>query len=442
MARFKIIVGGQSRLYDILDDSLTAGSAASNAIRIEQPDVADVHVMVWRTDDGVWVSPIAAAPLRVNGASATRHRLCHGDRVELGADCALEFVDLTARPAPISRPPTVNSTPVASANSPPSPRRDQPVTGGRLVVPSTKREASDRRSGREQREGARRKRESPQGPRWHLFTGLLLLAAAVVWIAIRLLSNSDGVKSADDLFALAETQLVRGNPEQALRTAQTAAERVDANDDLRRRIAVFAASIKATSLVAADASVLDLARQGLENLRVFERSYLAASPTLRPACREFVRAADTWRERYAAICERYPESAHMVQEAATLRARYAAAAQLDQPSDVEDVLFAARRATRLKRPRYRDAIATLDEFSARGGDPAVVERVRAYRAELVKSGRTWFDQELRQLKREWDRGRREAVLSEVDSLLADSVLDEWRAELESLVKRWKQESGR
>ncbi len=442
MARFKIIAGGQSRLYDILDDSLTAGSAASNAIRIEQPDVADVHAMVWRTDDGVWVSPIAAAPLRVNGESATRHRLCHGDRVELGVDCALEFVDPAARQAPVSRPATVSQKPVVPANAPPSLRRDKPTVGVRLVVPSAKREASDRRSAREQREDARRKRESPQGPRWHLFTGLLLLAAAVVWIAIRLLSSSVGVQSADDLFALAETQLVRGNPELALRTAQTAAERADGNDDLRRRIAAFEARIKQTSLVAADAPVLDLARQGLENLRVFERSYLAAAPTLRPACREFVRVADTWRERYAATCERYPESAPMVQEAAALRARYAAAAQLDQPDDVEDVLFAARRATRLKRPRYRDAIATLDEFSAQGGDPAVIERVRAYRAELVESGRAWFDQKLGQLRREWDRGRSDAVLSEVETLLADSVLDEWRAELESLAKRWKQESGR
>jgi hypothetical protein len=457
--RFKIIAGGQARLYDILDDALTAGSAVHNAIRLEHDDVAEVHVKVWRAEDGVWVGAVATAPLRVNGAPAARHRLRHGDRVELGAHCALEFIDAAAKPTAPKAAPAASraSKPAPSpAVSPPAAPRRQPTAAPpvrsaaaaehkgevKLVVPSAAREARERRSTRAHREEQRAQRHAPAGPRWHLITGLLLLSAAVVWVGAKLVSTSVGVKSAEDLLALAETQLTRGNPQAALQTAQTAAARSDASEELRRRITAFEGKIKQAAQVAADAPVLDLARQGLENLKVFEKSYLSATPTARPACREFVRIADAWHQRYATTCERYPDSQGLVQEAAALRARYAAHAQLDEPDNVDDVMFAARRATRLKRPRYRDAIAGLDAFLAKGGDAAVLARATTYRDELTQAGRAWFEAQLERMQREFDRGRSDAVLSEAEILLAECVLEEWKPELQAKVTRWKQQSGR
>ena len=434
MARFKIIAGGQSRIYDILDDSLTAGSAAGNAIRIQQDGVAGVHVRVWRASDGVWIAAVDAASVRVNGEPVTRHRLRHGDRIEFAAGCALEFVDpaeARADPKP-ARP--------APARAPEPERRAAPASrSARLVVPSSRREALERRGQRERRQA--RRRPEP-GPRWHLFSGLLLLSAAVVWIGVRVLSGSVGVKSAEDLFALAQSQLERGNPQLALQTAQGAASRAEASEDLRRRIAAFVAKIEAMSRAAVDAPLLDLARQGLANQRTFEKNWLGATPPPRPASREFVRLADTWQTRYAEVCERHPDARPMIAEVAELRARYVAAAQLDQPDDAEDVLFLVRRTTRLQRPRWREAVAALDAFLARGGDPAALERVRACRDEVVDKARAWFERTLDQLRREWDRGRLDAVLSEAELLLAEHVLDEQRAELEAQVRRWRQEAGR
>ncbi|MEZ5963890.1 MAG: FHA domain-containing protein [Planctomycetota bacterium] len=427
MARFKIIADGRAHLYDILEDALTAGSAPGNAIRLEEPGVAEVHARVWRDRDAVWVSPVAGARLTIDGKPVTQHRLRHGDRVALTPQLALEFLDpgsakREARPTqPVVRE-----------------RRDPPAD---LVVPSIGREASQRRVAQARREG-RRRPPAKAGPRWHLFSGLLLLSAAVIWISLRVLEGSIGGKSAEDLLALAETQLVRGNPQQAQQTAKSAAARAEGNADLQRRIAAFEARLEQATRAAADSALLENARKALENLKAFERIYLAPSPTSRPECREFVRIADDWREQYAAVCERHNETAGLVAEVAAMRARYAGAAKLDEQDDVEDVLFAARRATRLRRPRYRDAVRILDEFVARGGDPAAVERARAYRAEIVEDGRAWLDQKLVQLQREFERGRSDAVLSEVETLLSESILDDWRADLEAQARVWRQAAGR
>lgn len=460
MARFKIIAGGQSRLYDILDDTLTLGTAASNAVRLQQEGVAEVHAKVWRAADGLWVSPVDGASLRVNGETATRHRLRHGDLVELVDGLTLEFVDaagarpasgkVTPAPTRAPRPAASHAAPAAEDRFKPAPAAapeaaapTPPVSRAKLVVPSAAREARDRSAARTQREEAgRRGRPAPPGPRWHLVSGVVLLSVAVVWIGIRVLSDSLVAESAEDLMALAETQLERGNAQLALQTAQAAASRGTGGDAMRAKIAAFETKAKQAMQAAGDAPVLDSARQGMDNLRTFEKSFLAATPTARPACRELVRMADGWRQRYAATCERYPDSAPMVKEAATLRARYAPAAQLDQADDIEDVMFAAKRATRLQRPRYRDAVAAIDAFLARGGDPAVLERARDFRAKMLESGREWFDQKMAQMKHAFELGKTDTVLREVDGLAAESVIDEWKPVFEAAVQRWKQPAGR
>lgn len=441
MARFRIIAGGQSRLYDILDDALTAGSAAGNAIRLDEPGVAEVHVRVWRDIDGVWVSAVTGASITINGKATAQHRLRHGDRVALGPGLALEFIDpSSARPeprvAPVRRAGEEPAKPTPARGA--APRRSAPLE---MVVPSAAREAQQLRGAKAKRQAQRRERPQAQ-PRWHLFSGLLLLSAAVVWISLRVLASSIGGQSAADLLALAETQLVRGNPQLALQTAQTALARADGDAELTAKVAALEAKVEQATRASVDGPLLANARQALENLKTFERAYLVATPTSRPACREFVRVADEWRERYAAVCERYPESSSMTHEVSTLRARYAASAELDQADDVDDVLFAARRATRLRRPRYRDAVQALDSFLARGGDAAAIERAKTYRAELVDDGRAWFDQKIKQLEREFERGRWDAVLSEVAVLMAESVLDEWKPELEARARTWKQSVGR
>lgn len=476
MARFKIIANGQSRLYDILEDALTAGSAPGNAIRIAQPGVAEVHVRVWRDRDGVWLSPVAGAPLSIDGEPVAQHRLRHGDSVSLAPDVRLEFLDPRAaspdaRSAPSNkraadRPaaaeiPAKAAGRVADRPAAPAAARasSQPAIGppvqpagaraappptpraADLVVPSVTREVKQRRAAQAAREG-RRRPVPASPPRWHLFSGLILLSAAVIWILLRVLAGSVGGQSAADQLALAETQLVRGDPQAALRTAKAAAARAEGDIELQHKIAAFEARIEQINRAAADSALLDNARQAFSNLEAFERIYLAPAPTARPACREFVRIADRWRTEYAEVCERHPESSGLVAEVAAMRARYVAAAELERPDDVEDVLFAARRATRLRRPRYKDAVQLLDSFIAGAGDPAAVERARAYRSELVEAGRSWLDQRVEQLQREFERGRADAVLSEIDLLLSDTVLDEWKPALEARARAWRQSTGR
>jgi len=440
VARFKIIADGQARLYDILDDALTAGSAPGNAIRIDEPGIAEVHARVWRDRDGVWVSPVAGAELTIEGKPVTRHRLRHGDRVALGRRLALEFLDPGSGRAETAPPPVEKLTPTEARGSD-KPKVKAAPSAFELKVPSAKREAAQRRSVQALRDSRRRVEPRAQ-PRWHLFSGLLLLSAAVVWISLRVLDSSVGGQSAADLLALAEAQLVRGNPQLAQQTARTAAARAEGDAELSAKIKAFEARIEQIARAAADSQVLENARQALQNLKTFERGYLAATPPPRPASREFVRLADDWRDRYAATCEHHAQERDLVQEVAALRAKYAAAAELDRPDDVDDVMFAARRATRLRRPRYGDAVRRLDAFVARGADPAAIERARALRTELVEEGRAWLDQKIAQLRREFERGRSDAVLSEVDILLTESVLDEWKPELEALARTWRQAAGR
>ncbi len=439
MARFKIFVDGEVSLYDILDDQCTVGRGRSNSIRVDAEGIADTLARVSCEGGRVFIAPIAGVALRVDGEVVdTRCRLWHGSRVELGAAAALEFVDPAARRPALQ--PAQGAQPVAPA-IPAAPSSG--ATPREIVVPSVASERRDRAQRRERVAGRQRPIDRPGArPAWHLFSGLILLALTLVWISIRLATGAGGGQSAPDLLALAETQHARGNLQLALRTAETAAARAEGDAALSAAIEAFATKTRAALQRASDIEDLDLARHAAENLRVFERAYLIAEPTHRAACRELVRLADRWLGRYRAVCERHDEGRAMVATVADLRARYAPAAALEEPENVEDVLFAALRATRLKRPRYREALERLDEYLARRGPDADVARARAYRDEQERAGREWLDGQIRLLRREWERGRTDTVLTELRYLIDENVPTAWCAELEALDRTWRAEAGR
>lgn len=444
MARFKIFVDGEARLYDLLDEECSVGSATDCSLRVDVEGVASRCARIWREGDAVWIGPADGASLVVGGeAVEVRRRLWHGDKVELGPGAALEFVDPTARaPAPV-RPaaPVIPAVPVipAAPRIPAAPV----MRAASIAIPSVGRERRARTERRER--GPERKRpfdRPPSRPAWHLFSGLILLGIAVVWILIRVAGGAGGARSVEDLLALAEAQQARGNLQLALRTAETAIERADGDARLLAAVLAFEAKARAALQLANDLGELDLARHAEANLKVFERSYLLAEPTNRAACREFVRLADRWESRYAQTCERYDESRPLVAVVAALRAKYAGPAALDEPDVADDVLFAALRATRLKRPRYREALERLDEFLA--GQPSAPDaaRVRTFREEQERAGRAWLEDQIQVLRRERERGRTDAVLAELRFMIDENLPVSWCAELEALDRQWRAESGR
>jgi diguanylate cyclase (GGDEF)-like protein len=91
--RFVVTAGPSSgRVFDLVEPSMTIGSAPNCAITLDDAGVAPHHATAVAADPG-WILELApnASPFLVNGFSTPRHLLAHAAKIRMGMASTLEF---------------------------------------------------------------------------------------------------------------------------------------------------------------------------------------------------------------------------------------------------------------------------------------------------------------------------------------------------------------
>ena len=422
MARLVIEIGGERRVHDLAGDRITIGRADRVDIVLSCRRVADQHLILLRHGQGFRAVASRGVPgFVVNGERAARHDLQSGDRLEVGT-ATLEFVADEEASVPASGGAgAVGSAPNLASLA------DQMSVG--LAVRPRPDRAADRRP-----------RERKPKRSLAMTSAAVSLAAASVFLAIKLASSDPFGKSARSLVTLAETQASQRRYDSALATLAAAQVR-DPGPDTRDRIDALDAKIASALARSEDEGRLTSAWNGYRSLLNFEKVYLGKHPDRRPACRELVRRGETWLDNYGELCAKYEEHVAERSEVVALVARYRPAARLHEPDGVDDVLFQAKHRVQLKKRRYyREALQILDDYLQAGvADRA--EDVRALRTSIEAGGERWLQSQLKRVGLLIER-REFVEAGELLDFLRERGLAAWGEAIAEVAGRLEAASGR
>jgi hypothetical protein len=449
MARLEITTPDGRRVYEILDEFVTIGREVGNHLRLNDPSVAPVHLRLIHGQAGYRLE-LADADLavEVNGERCGARALQPGDEIRIGGTM-LTFVDETPGAAP-----PVPPIPSRIADRHDSTAQSATQEPEELEVLEEVEEVVEPRPAPVRQPRPRSAPHAPQSARYgpppachapharHAFvpdkkkmpawlTWVLVgaLAFVLVLVVMRLLGAGSYYReeaSPEHWLALAASQFDRREFSRALDSCSLADTR-NPGAETRQRIQELRERIKVRMLRDADQGTLDLAQRALESMQQFEIKYLAASQP-RPAARELARAAEQWLQRYAAVVRRYTDTAPDVPKVQALYDRYAPQAQLEQPDDSADVLFAVERRLGVPRPNYRDALTFIDGFMAAHPNDRRFGELERARATIVSTARAEFDRHAAEAKNLIAARRFDEARAEVKAMRDAIAVDSWAAQ--------------
>jgi pSer/pThr/pTyr-binding forkhead associated (FHA) protein len=82
-----MVVGGKSvgAYIDVVDTVQTVGRFTSNALRVDDPAVSRVHLLVWREGGDLWLADASSSNgTLLNGRRVFQCRLAIGDTIAIG----------------------------------------------------------------------------------------------------------------------------------------------------------------------------------------------------------------------------------------------------------------------------------------------------------------------------------------------------------------------
>ncbi len=371
------------------------GSAVDADVRVAA--LAPHQLVVQRAASGfLAIAAKGTTGFMVNGERRARHKLADGDVLEVGeVRIVFEAAAESATAADLS----------SAADSIAS------DLGLRAPVRSRHRASAPR---------PRRGRSGL----WVSTMVAIAIGGAAVWYQV-----AQGRTTVDGLLDSAE-RFVAGGEVSRAESVLAAAEAMAPVGAARQRLTALVERVEVERRRRSGEVALAAARNELQTLRNFERAYAAREgAAAREPARELVRMIDRWLARHAAVCERVAGGEAELTEVRALRARHATVARLGEPDRVDDVLFRARHAVRLKRRRYAAALAELDGYTA--ATEAERQPVRALRAQLLVEAEAWLEDQVGRIKALLERGERSLAADELAHLEEHGLAD-WGPRLQPL----------
>ena len=447
MAKIEIKSQSGAKTYDVLDDLVTIGSDAKNHIRLKEPGAPAFAARLVRSAQG-WRLEAAEAGRKftLNGLTVGAADLEPGDVVKIDAIEITFHGDDEAQEAAPAQPATAAVKPVsASRASGPAPAQRSSVQRSSAQRSSAGRGAGER--GRDR--GARDDQEQRGGRGGHgpkravsnqigLYSIIGLISLAAVFLvyrftqsdvfandpsevlkeARRFLKNGD-VKGAEDIMRVLDTR----NPD-----AITKAE--------MEKVRTQLAALKQKSQFQEH---LSRASNEQTILISFVQSYLTKEPFKREHCREFVRLASLWLEKFKELPDLFPEFAeNQYQQVKDWVTKFRPIAKPEEPDTFDDVNFRADRLTRLTpNKRWREATQALDDFLVRNPGN---EAATAMRRSRLNQAENWLSDKLQIAdnliaKKDFDVMKEYVELFEFQ--IETGGLPAWRSKLEAKIGQLK-----
>jgi len=269
--------------------------------------------------------------------------------------------------------------------------------------------------------GSARSSRSPRSNAWPA----VVVTVGVVVLALFVLRGLDGalvLRPPSYYVELAQAQYENNRLERALATLTSV------KDDTVGGVRVTALALerRIRRLLRESDAAADVAAARAEHrlLVSFEARYLTTPQ--RPASRELVRLCDEWSNAHGEVCGWHPDGSSLLAAVAQLRERYAAAAELLQPEDRADVVFAAESRLRFMWRDYKGALVRIDTFLAAHPEE---QALRAERSRLLREGREWLEKRLRRVERAVGSGDLDNAARDLVHLERWVAIPEWEAEI-------------
>ncbi|HEX6810458.1 MAG TPA: FHA domain-containing protein [Planctomycetota bacterium] len=442
MARFEFSTPSGKSSYQITDEFVTIGSDAGNHLRLSDPAVAPVHLRLIHGQSGFRLE--LANPelkVRINGEECIARALKPNDRIEIGGS-TLTFLDEQAAAAPPRQP-------VQEAPAPQPPRRPQataprqaqaaaPQQQRRAAPPAAKQQAAGHHAaghhaGHHSVAHHHHRKEKDKRPPWVNWVIWCTVAFAALLLILWMLDAGSYYRehaSPEHWLKVAQAELDKGEFNRALESCQMAMTR-EPDAVTQKNIEELRKKIEARRGRDKDQGALTSAKNSLEAMEQFEKNYLGAEQP-RAAVRELARNAQQWLKLYSEVVARYPDTAGDVPKVQSLFNRWSPLAQLTQPDDANDVLFAVDRRLSLQRPLYREAIAAINGYLATRPNDKNGPKLIARRDEILKSARAEFDRREAQARQFLSSRRLDDARREVQAM-RDLILDDaWAAQADAV----------
>ncbi|MHC5063863.1 MAG: FHA domain-containing protein [Planctomycetota bacterium] len=385
-----IRVGERSKRYQILDPEITIGPGEDDDLRLKSKGMVPGQLTISQQEDGylIYNSADSKFKLWINGRQVEDHLLVDGDIIEVGK-MRVEFSWEGA-----VREERISTT--ASRN---------------------KRIAKARR--------ARHERQA-SGPNLKLITIVSLGALAIGIPSVIWLQKAEFGMTPPEMIEFAENQLELGKFAEAeaylarAERAEPSAEELMAIERVRKKVA-------AVSTRSEDLPVLNRATRAFSLLQRFESQYLLEDPDRREACREMLREIAEWRANYQEVCNRHrsePQYLDILNKTQDWENKYRSAAELSDPDNETDVLFAAGRKVRLRLRRYALAVALLESWleknvesgSRKGAE--VRDRINEYHGDCIG----WVSDKIIESNALAERGHVDEAISMMETIVEECAL--------------------
>ena len=402
MAKIEIKSPNGAKMYEVLDDLVTIGADNKNHIRLKDPSAPAFAARLLRSAQGWRIEPAEQGrKFMLNGLTVGAADLEPGDVVKI------DSIELVFHSGDGSAPAPTKAAEPASAVAAPA-----PIVARRSAAQAPTRAPTGQGGGGNARSGARggarsrggsdgddqRGARDPRAPRATvsnkigLYTIIGTIALAVVFLGYQFFQSSVFASDPAELVAKAK-QYLRGADFETCDKILLELDRRNPDASIRGEMDRIRAGIAAAKQMSELQPHLSRASDEHSILFNFVQTYLSKEVVKREHCREFIRLANTWIDKYRKLSDQVPDFAEsQFKQVGDWVAKFKPTAKVEEPDAWEDVNFRADRMTRLTpNKRWREAVQAIDDFLAKNGKHEAAEAMKRSR---LNQAENWLSDKL------------------------------------------------